>query len=87
MKRLFYFISAALIVVFLYVIYTQAGSYLFYRAEEEAVRAELAEEWAEYHKLERESEQQMSDAYVEKIAREMGLVHHDEIVFINDSAR
>jgi len=88
MKKIVAILAAALFVAFAGVIYTQLNLYREYAAEANALKAELAKESAVYQRLEREKEQYMSDAYVEKIAREkLGLVRHDEIVFINDAAR
>jgi len=88
MKKIITVFAVALMIAFTGVIYTQLSSYREYAAREAALRAELAKERETLQRLEREKELYMSDAYVEKIAREkLGLVRHDEIVFINDSAR
>ena len=88
MKKVSIICAAALVLVFGSIIYSQFSLYLNYRAEEKKLIEELAKEKETFQQLQREQEQYMSDAYVEKIAAEkLGLVHHDEIVFIDDSAK
>jgi len=69
-------------------IYTQLQVYSELMREERTLRAELAKEEEALAKLKKEQEHYMSDAYVQKIAREhLGLVYQDEIVFMNDTNR
>ena len=87
MKKVFVICAASLILVFSAIIYSQYDTYLDYHAEELALSDELASENETLAKYEREKEQRMSDAYVEKIARERGFVRRDEIIFINEAAK
>ena len=84
MKKAYFICVALLILIFAGIIYTMSQSYFEYNAERKALAAELKKELEINLRLEREKEQYMSDAYVERIARELGLVRHDEIVFINE---
>jgi len=86
-KKFYFICVAALIITFAGIIYSQSRSYFEYAAERNTLAAELKKERELNQKLEREKEQYMSDAYVERIARELGLVRPDEIVFINDGVR
>ena len=87
MNKIVVILTLALFIIFSSVIVNQYNSYREYLNEENYLAAELEKERETLMKLEREKEQYMSDAYVEKIAREIGLVRHDEIVFINDASK
>ena len=88
MKKIMIIFVFALTVVFSNFIFTQMREYNNYLREEQMIAAELEKEREILNKLIREKEQGLTDAYVEKIAREkLGLVRHDEIVFINEAAR
>ena len=88
MKKLYYVCIIALIALFAGIIYMHSLQYFEYRGEADVLAIELDKEKETLGRLEREKEQYMSDAYIEKIAREkLGLVRHDEIVFINDAVK
>ena len=86
MKKFTLVFMLALAFVFAGFIYAQMQLYQEYAREEKELLAELEKETETLNKLKKESENYLSDAYVEKIAREkLGLVRHDEIVFLKDT--
>ena len=88
MKKLMWILIIALMAMFAHPIYTQIRFLYELTAEEQTLLSELEKESETLARLKRENENVMSHSYVEKIAREkLGLVHQDEIVFINDNAR
>ena len=88
MKKIVAFFLITLFAVFSGFIYSQTRLINEYAREQAELDAELEKENANLERLMREKEQYMSDAYVEKIAREkLGLVRQDEIVFFNDAAK
>jgi len=80
--------TLALLVMFSVPIYNQWQRLNELTREESALAAELEKETETLERLKKEKEHYMSDAYVQKIAREgLGLVYQDEIVFRNENTR
>ena len=88
MRKVIMVFIIALSFVFASFITAQMRLYYEYVREERELLAELEKEKEVLNRLVREREQGLTDAYVERIAREvLGLVRHDEIVFINEASR
>jgi len=88
MKRFMVFFTLALLAMFAHPVYTQLLLYNDLTREEAALAAELEKENETLERLKKEKEHYMSDAYVQKIAREeLGLVYQDEIVFKNENTK
>jgi len=80
--------TLALLVTFSFPTYNQWQEYNKLARQEAALEAELEKENETLARLKKEKDHYMSDAYVQKIAREeLGMVYQDEIVFKNENTR
>ncbi len=74
-----------LFVAIVYVIAVQFGRYEELDLQVQALSREIDVELAYKQQLEDEKYMSANDAYIEKLARELGFVMPDETIFINDS--